>query len=422
MSLTLTLQKGIKFHDGSDFNAPGVKFLLDLVKDSARAELKSVSTIDVIDDSTVKINLKELDNLLLVDMATTAGAIVSPAAIKKDGKDYNVTHPVGTGPFKFVSWARDVNLKYEKNSNYWQKGKPYLDKIQYLFQADPVTAKASFLAGEGQILGTLVPADANELSKKGKYTFTSSIGPVVTLCPDGANASSPFANLQVRQAVSYAIDVNTMVKTIGYGYLIPVNQPSAPGIWNYNPDVKGYPYDPKKAKELLTAAGYPTGFKTTIYYENNYTDIASACLSVQQYLKDIGINAELAPVAMGKLTDIMTKGWQNGLVVTRNTMGTNYSPLNTIRRNFSELGTNNVSIIHLEPIEFQLKQALKELDQNKMTKQMQQISKMMIDDYCIIIPLYSRVSMWAASPEVQQAGWLMGGDILETTGDTWLNK
>jgi peptide/nickel transport system substrate-binding protein len=204
--------------------------------------------------------------------------------------------------------------------------------------------------------------------------------------------------------------------------LIPTNQPSAPGLWNYNPDVVGYPYNPQKARELLKEAGFASGFKTTIYYEVGYDDIRNFCLAAQQHLNSVGINATLEATQMAKMTDLMTKGWHNGLVVTRATMGTNYSPLNTIRRNFSSLGTNTVSIIHIDEIESLLKQALSETDETKLIKYMQQINKMMIDDYCAIIPFYSRVSMWATTPEAKNAGWLTGEDYTVTPADTWLSK
>lgn len=422
LTLTLTIRKGIKFHDGSDFNAQAVKYLLDLVKDSNRSELKSVKDIEVIDDANLKINLKVFDALLLTDLATTAGAIVSPTAIQKYGIDYNVTHPVGTGPFQFVSWNRDVNLKYEKFKGYWQQGKPYLDNMQYIFVADQLTARTAFISGAGQISGTLNPLDAADLVKRGDFDVTSNVGPLIAFAPDGSNKDSPFSNLKVRQAVAYAIDVKTIVNTIGYGYLIPTNQPSAPGLWNYNPEVKGYPYNPQKARDLLKEAGFASGFKTTIYYEVGYDDIRNFCLAAQQQLNSVGINATLEATQMAKMTDLMTKGWQNGLVVTRATMGTNYSPLNTIRRNFSSLGTNTVSIIHVDAIESLLKQALSETDEKQLTKDMQQINKMMIDDYCTIIPFYSRVSMWATTPEINSAGWLTGEDFTVTPADTWLSK
>jgi peptide/nickel transport system substrate-binding protein len=421
LSLTLTIRKGVKFHDGTALDAKGVKYLLDLVKDSNRTELKSVSNIEVVDDYTVKINLKAFDSLLLSDLATTAGAMVSPTALQKFDMNYNVANPVGTGPFKFVSWQRDVNLKYSKNPDYWQPGKPYLDGVTFIFTADSRTARASFLAGDGQILGT-GPSDAAELAKNGNYNIVSAVGPLVALAPDGKNADSPFNKLEVRQAVSYAIDINPMVKTLGYGYLIPTNQVATSGMWNYNKDVKGYPYDPKKAKDLLTKAGYPNGFKTTIYYETDYSDIAGACTAIQDSLRQIGIEATLQGNTMAKMTDIQTKGWNNGLVATRATIGMNYSPINSVKRNFSVQGTNYISVAHPDAFESLLKQAIAEPDQAKLTKIMQDLNKVMIDDYCTIIPLYSRATLYASYPKVKGAGWIMGDDFAGSAGDTWISK
>ena len=421
LSLTLTLRKGVKFQDGSDFNATAVKYLLDLIKDSNRTELRTVSNIEVIDDYTVKINLKTFDSLLLSDLATTAGAMVSPTAIQKYGQDYNVDHPVGTGAFKFVSWQRDVSLKYEKYPDYWKKGTPYLDSIQYVFTADAITAKTLFLAGGGQIIG-LGPSDAADVAKKGNYNIVSSVGPLVAFAPDGKNADSPFSKLEVRQAIAYAMDTKSMVQTLGYGYLIPTNQVATPAMWNYNPDVKGYPYNPQKAKDLLKTAGYPNGFKTTIYYETDFSDISNVCMAAQQYLRDIGIDATLQGNTMAKMTDLMTKGWQNGLVATRATMGTNYSPINSVKRNFSAQGTNYISVIHPDASESLLKQATLESDQTKLTQDMQQLNKVMIDDYCTIIPLYSRVGLFAADPKVKDAGWIMGDQKIFSAGDTWISK
>jgi len=284
LSLTLTLRKGVKFQDGSDFNAQAVKYLFDLVRTSDRTELKGATSIDVIDDFTVKINVKAYDALLVANLATVAGAIVSPTAIQKFGKDYNVLHPVGTGPFSFVSYERDVSVKYQKFNGYWQQGKPYLDSLQYLLVADALTARAAFLSGAGQIFGVMGAADAVDLVKRGNYNIVKNLKLLVTLNPDGSNKNSPFYDLKVRQAVAYAIDTKSIVNAIGSGYLIQTNQPSAPGLWSYNPDVVGYPYNPQKAKQLLAEAGYPNGFKTTFYYPTGYPDIINYVTAAQAQL------------------------------------------------------------------------------------------------------------------------------------------
>ncbi len=125
---------------------------------------------------------------------------------------------------------------------------------------------------------------------------------------------------------------------------------------------------------------------------------------------------------MAKNTEIQTKGWENGLVAMRATMGVNYSPLNTIKRNFTTLGTNYVSLAHPEAVESLVKQMLSDPDQDKVIKEIQQINKMMIDEYCTVICFYSKPSMWAAYPEVKNIGWLTTANVLDMAGDTWLDK
>jgi peptide/nickel transport system substrate-binding protein len=422
LSLTLTLRKGVKFQDGSDFNAQAVKFLLDLVRTSDRTELRGAANIDLIDDYTVKINVKAYDALLVANLATVAGAMVSPTAIEKYGKEYNIQHPVGTGPFSIVSYERDVHVKYQKFNGYWQQGKPYLDKIQYLLVADALTARAAFLSGAGQIFGVMGAADAVDLVKRGNFNIVKNLKLLVTLSPDGSNKDSPFYNVKVRQAVAYAIDTKSIINAIGSGYLVQTNQPSAPGIWSYNPDVAGYPYNPQKAKDLLKEAGYPSGFKTTLYYPTGYTDIINYVTAAQAQLGAVGINATLQAMAPTGFTNMITKGWQNGIVASTPSTGTNYSPLRTILNNFSTIGTNYISLYHPEAVESLLKQALVEPDQDKLTKTMQQINKMLIDDYCATIPCFGMYNIWATTPEVKSAGWLTGEDWSLSAGDAYFSK
>jgi len=154
-TLTLTLRKGVKFHDGTDFNAQSVKYCLDLAR-TMRPDLKIVTSIDVIDDYTAKLNLSAYAPNLLIGLTGNSGKIYSPTALQTKG-DANKTLPVSTGPFKAVSYQRDVSLKFEKFTDYWQKGKPYLDGIEFNFIADAVTRLVSFKAGEAQFLATLDP-------------------------------------------------------------------------------------------------------------------------------------------------------------------------------------------------------------------------------------------------------------------------
>ena len=122
------------------------------------------------------------------------------------------------------------------------------------------------------------------------------------------------------------------------------------------------------------------------------------------------------------MTNLMTTGWQNGMVVARATAGANYSPINTILRNFTATGTNYVSLAHPDAVESLMKQALAEPDQTKLTSIMKQINKLMIDDYCTNIPICGLCSMYATTPETKNSGWLTGEDWTKWAADTYFNK
>jgi ABC-type transport system substrate-binding protein len=148
-SLTFTLRKGVKFHDGEDFNAEVAKMNLEeRIKNGLVAKpLRIIGSIDIVDDYTIRLNLKEFRNNLLDTLAGWNGLIISPKVIEKakikKGKKWAQKNPVGTGPFKFVKFERKVILKFEKFDGYWDKGKPYLDGIEMHYITDPMTSVIS---------------------------------------------------------------------------------------------------------------------------------------------------------------------------------------------------------------------------------------------------------------------------------------
>ena len=174
LTMTITLRKGVKFHDGTDFNATAVKFNLDRFTASKRSELTQVKSVDVVDDYTVRLNLKTWDNTIDGAALYYAGNMISPLAFQTNGKAWIEKNPVGTGPFKFVSWERDVSLVYQKNTNYWQPGKPYLDKIQFRVIADPMVSLAALERREIDIQEFTDSKDLATLKATGKYTINKS--------------------------------------------------------------------------------------------------------------------------------------------------------------------------------------------------------------------------------------------------------
>ncbi len=311
-SITFKIRKGVKFHDGTDLNAEAVRFNLQSILDAKIGAAMEWASIEAIDDYTVQINLKAYDNRIFVSLAGTMGSIISPTYFKKNGIDAARWHPVGTGPFEFVSFERDVATKYKKFNGYWDKGKPYLDGVEIRYMRDPQTIKASLLADEIEVFGADGGELIAELVSKGLSEVFEDNG-IVSFIPDSANPDSPFADKQVREAVAYAIDREAIAKARGFGYWEPTNQFAFPEHTAYFKDYVGPGYDPERAKSLLAKAGYPNGFKTKIIPMPFAVD-RDAPVALQAFLAAVGIQAEVEFPEMSRYREYQTKGWR-GLVM-----------------------------------------------------------------------------------------------------------
>ncbi len=314
-SITFTLRKGVKFHDGTDFNAQAVKWNLEQTKAGPAMVMSGAywKSFDVIDDYTLRVNLTTWQNRNTQGFAMGSGSIISPAAYAKNGLDWMRWNMVGTGPFKQDSFQRDVTIKTSKFNDYWDKGRPYLDGVQYLWVADEMTRLALFksggadtldLAGNGRI--------ANDLKSSG-FQIISKLGGTNVLVPDSMNADSPWSNVKVRQAAEYALDKDALNSAFGYGYTQAAYQLPSPSNVSFDPNFSGArKYDVAKARQLLTEAGYPNGFKTRLIGSSTSRDIVTA---MQSYLQKVGIQADLEFPEPAKLNSYTQgAGWTNGLV------------------------------------------------------------------------------------------------------------
>ena len=263
-SITLQLREGVKFHDGTPFNAEAVKFNLDRTKEfGSTGMLKSVASIDVVDDYTIQLNLEYFSNLVLFELSRDYTTVLaSPTAILENGEEWAKTHPVGTGPFKFKSYERDVSVKFERWDEYWQEGLPYLDGYEWYYVVEPMTALA--MAKAGEVLGQ---QDVNYLNAD---KFGDDF--VVQKVPQSMhsmyfNIDAPdniFSDLKVRQALDYAIDRESIVNEVAMGYYYLTYEAVPEVIEGYNPDLELRTYNIAKAKELLAEAGYPDGVEFTL--------------------------------------------------------------------------------------------------------------------------------------------------------------
>jgi peptide/nickel transport system substrate-binding protein len=297
-TITFKLRKGVKFHDGTDFNAQAVKWNLEKEMAPGSANVASTTnwkSIEVVDDNTFRVNLKTWQNTALITFSSTAVAQISPTAFEKQGIDALRWQMIGTGPFVQTQFKRDVMLGFEKNKNYWDQGKPFIDKLEIIYLTDLLTCAALLKSGGAEILncqGSIVTA--NDVEKAGFKIVTqpAGTGGLGNLTPDSANKDSPWSNVKVRMAAEYALDKDAMARTFGMGYSIPAYQVCASNSQGHDPSLTPRKYDVAKAKQLLAEAGYPNGFKTTIIcapFGLNRDQI----IAVQAYFKAVGIQAEL---------------------------------------------------------------------------------------------------------------------------------
>jgi len=386
-TIILNLAQGIKFHDGTDFDAAAAKWCMETLNKEQPAELNTMSSVEVIDDHTLKENFKIHDNLMANYFLLKPGNMISPTSVQKNGADWAMTNPVGTGPFKFTGYQRDVYLKaLEKNTGYYQKGKPYFDGMEVTYVADAMTRKTSFMSGAGQVITGLTPRDASELSKMSNYKVIVSPSTVFSLMLDSVNTGSPFYDIRVRQAVAYAIDKKAICDTFGYGYLSPTNQIGYPGNPMYNTSIKGYPYDPAKAKALLAEAGYPNGFKITINYTTGaYDDVY---LAIQSYLGKLGIEAQMNKTETAKIQDLSSNGWQNGILTNSPYMAVGYPPTKTINFYYSSRSPFGKSVIRPDEVEALYQAAVSAPTKEEMIQKTQEINRLLIDKYCVEVPVF----------------------------------
>ncbi|MGY1755251.1 ABC transporter substrate-binding protein [Blastococcus sp. SYSU D01042] len=252
---TLTLRPDVQFHDGTPLNAEALKTIFDtyLKSPSSRlaAQLAQVSSLDVVDDLTVVYRLAETNAAFPDLLVGASGWPFSPTAAAAAGPDAG-SQPVGTGPFTFVEWQRDSRLVVEKNANYWQEGKPYLDEIVFRPIPDEDTRLASLQSGDIDVMQSLRQSTvirARELDGVNNFEHLGSNSGGLTL-----NTSiAPFDDIRVRQALVHAVDQEALIEVLGgSGVTPPQTQFWSPDSPWYSEEVaESYPgFDPERAQEL----------------------------------------------------------------------------------------------------------------------------------------------------------------------------
>lgn len=301
---TFHLREGVKFHDGSPFDAAAVKFNFDRMLDEKHPYhstgpfplsffFSDVASVDVVDAKTVKFTLKQPYAPFLANLASPTGLIVSPKAVEQYGKDFG-RHPSGTGAFKFKEWEANARVVVVRNADYWD-GAPKLEAVVFRPITDANTRVAEMLSGGIDVLLETPPDNVKQFATNASFAVKEVVGPHVWYVMLNAK-EGPFADKRVRQAVNYAVNKQSMVDNVLQGTAGVSSGPIPPAFaWAYNADVKPYPYDPEKAKALLKEAG-AEGKELTFYVTeggSGMLDPVPMGTAIQADLAAVGLKAKI---------------------------------------------------------------------------------------------------------------------------------
>ena len=359
LTYTFHLRKGVTFHDGTPFNGSNyIKTLKRLLvpKDDPYSIYKTgpvesyiddtygeVTSYTAPDENTVVFKFKESSAPFTTNLAMVWNGVPSPAAFEKYGKDFR-SHPVGTGPFIFKEWRPGDQIILEANPSYWN-GKPKVDRL--IFKEIP-DSQAALLA--------LKRGDVHIMADVGAQTIPAAKGDpnLVIMTQPGLAVSGvalpfdtkPFNDKRVRQALNYGIDKDAINKSLFGGYAETMTSPLPKAQWGFDPSLKGYPYDPAKAKQLLAEAGYPNGFETEFLTYNSPRGYNSAgadlAVAIQGQLQKLGIKANVRKQEIGAyLAEIRNKTTKYGGIWLQGWTGDNGDPDNFL---FELFGSANIPV------------------------------------------------------------------------------
>jgi peptide/nickel transport system substrate-binding protein len=330
------LRPGVKFHNGDPCDAEAVKWSIERVKDPKTASphawmVKDLAGIDVVDPLTVRIRYEKpfaFFHVAMTGATGRAGTIVSKTAVEKFGKDFG-RNPVGTGPFKFVQWKENEIIELERNPDYFEKGLPYLDKIQINLIKEPTAAVAAVLSGQVDGMDACPFQFMNQLrANKNLNIYGEVEGNYAFLGMN--NKRAPFDDVNLRLAVAYAIDRNVLVKQGYFGDAIPAYSLISPPMTGfYDPNIaksgRGQFFDLAKAQAYRKKAKTQgeitvTYIATEAFTANGGSGSRNAQLIIPMLAK-IGIKVKLELMDRAVLTkrrnsgefDLYDEAWQADL-------------------------------------------------------------------------------------------------------------
>jgi peptide/nickel transport system substrate-binding protein len=420
-TLTFNLRKGVKFHDGTEMTADVVVWNFEQNKEYGRLqEVDYIDSIEAIDKYTVVLRWNTFSNRYEDNWAWLA--IRSKAAWDAAGggeasEAWANTHVVGTGPFKLGEYQRDSHLTWVKFDDYWQPGKPYLDKIEITYVPDATIASLKMEAGEADMWNGGTIRDQLNLVDKGLIRQSSWPGGGSLLIPNTADPDSKWRDLRLREALEYAIDKASIAKALGLGYSVPLTMVCNDTSWGFDPTYTPRNYDPEKAKALLAEAGYPNGLQVTLLITNN-TASRDAGTAIANSLATAGITCTLDEADMGRFYgSLFGTGWEDLIM---GFSGETSCFLSSYIDWFSSTPKTNMPSMWRSPEQIALEQGIEQIvsieDQKAKSRE---LSRFLMDN-AVVCPLWFAYSAYMVQPYVH-TDYLDEGMIRWMTENVWMD-
>lgn len=328
------LRREIRFANGRPFNAAAAKAVFDwLASDAGRAslvgnELKGISKVIVVDERTLDIHTRSPDPIL--PRRLTAVMMVEPVHWRELGPKGFAQQPVGTGAYQLQRWrTAEGSARLTANPHAWRA--PTIKDVEVFPLSEHASRFQAAISGQLDAVMSLRPEQLDAFERRGFRILIDPTKQILGLAFDVVgHSASAIGDVRVRQAINYAVDVDAIARVITNNTARPAGQGAFPGVFGYDPAIDPYPYDPKRAKELLAAAGFPQGFAmTATVVVGTYANDVEFYAKVQQDLNAVGIELELqATVFSDWITQYVTGQWRTEAF----SLGWNVSPYHDAQR------------------------------------------------------------------------------------------
>jgi peptide/nickel transport system substrate-binding protein len=402
LTYEFVLRKGVKFHNGDPVTAADVKFSFERYRGSGAKLLKErVREVQIVDPGRVRFHLKEPwpDFMTFYGTsATGAGWVVPKAYVEKVGDDGFKKHPIGAGPYKFVSFNPGVELVMEANEGYWRKV-PTVKRLIYRSMPEETTRAAALKKGEVDIAYLLTGPVAEDIQRTPGFKLVApkeSPGTFWIDLPDQWDSKSPWHDRRVRQAASFAIDRQALNQAETLGFSTPTGS-LIPRALEFSRFFEPDPFDPPKAKRLLAEAGYPSGFDAgDLYPWPPYNSMGEALAS---YLAAVGIRTKLRIMERATLTTAWRERKLKNVIV-----GITGAGGNAATRLEAYVSRNGVYTSGIMPdVEDLFQRQARETDVKKREALLAQIQQI-LHDRVTQIPIYELAFIWGVGPRVEEPG------------------